>query len=325
MNKFPIFALGAVYGLSMRFAFGLFSFLNPYNHSFANGPMMWSFVVLVPLLIGLYTVYAARDKSPSFGFALFGPWVPLLCFVGGTALLLIEGSICIAMALPVFCLLASLGGVLGWIVIAVIKPKPGVMNSLMLLPLLSGYVESQIQLPQEIHHSATSIYVAAKPEIIWHLINNATHIQPDEMKSGWAYRIGVPYPVEAITQTAADGHVRKLRWAKEVSFDEPITAWEENHFIRWSYSFRPDSFPKGALDEHVLIGGKYFDLVDTSYTLIPEADGTRLSIEIAYRVSTNFNWYSAWWGRMLVEDSAETILNFYKNRSEHLRQNVALN
>jgi hypothetical protein len=65
-----------------------------------------------------------------------------------------------------------------------------------------------------------------------------------------------------------------------------------------------------------LIGGKYFDLVDNSYKLVPEAGGTRLDIVVNYRVSTNFNWYSAWWGRVLVDDSAAAILRFYKNRSE---------
>lgn len=137
------------------------------------------------------------------------------------------------------------------------------------------------------------------------------------MKDGLAYMIGVPYPREAITQTAPDGsRVRKLRWAKDVSFDEPITAWEENCFVRWTYAFKPDSFPPGALDDHVLIGGKYFDLVDTAYRLTPEAGGTRLDIVVNYRVSTNFNWYAAWWGRVLVDDSAQAILHFYKHRGE---------
>src|ERR1700742_2285274 len=101
MKKGYIFAMGAGYGLLMRLAFGLAPFLNkPGLIGYASGPMLFSFVVLVPLLIGIYTVYAAREKSPSLGSALVSPLVPTLCFVGGTAVLLIEGSICIAMALP---------------------------------------------------------------------------------------------------------------------------------------------------------------------------------------------------------------------------------
>lgn len=316
MSMGRIFVLGALYGLAMRIAFGITPFLNQQSKTSASGPMLAAFVILVPLLIGVFTVYAVRRESPSLRYALLSPLIPTLCFVSGTALLLIEGSICIAMALPIFCLIASLGGVLGWILVKSIKPKPGVMNSLLLLPLLGGYAESHLPLPQEIHRSVASTYIAAKPEVVWQYLNRATDIQPEEMKGGLAYMIGVPYPIEAITHASNEGRVRKLRWAKNVSFDEPITDWDENHFIRWTYAFKPESFPPGALDEHVLIGGKYFDLVDTSYRLTPEANGTRLEIAINYRISTNFNWYSAWWGRILIEDSATAILKFYKNRSE---------
>jgi hypothetical protein len=316
MNNYSIFAMGAIYGLLMRLAFGVAPFLNHKDKMTAAGPMLGSFVVLVPLLLGIYTVYAARDRRPSLGFALMTPWVPTLCFVGGTAVLMIEGSICIAMATPIFCLIASVGGLLGWVVIKTMVPRQGVMSSLLLLPLLSGYAETQWPLPQQIAQSVASTYIAAKPEVVWGYINHAVAIKPDEMKGGLAYMIGVPYPIEAITQNTPDGRVRKLRWAKDVSFDEPITAWDENRFIQWTYAFRPDSFPPGALDDHVLIGGRYFDLIDTSYRLTPQAGGTRLDIVVNYRVSTHFNWYSAWWGRVMVDDSAAAILRFYKNRSE---------
>lgn len=316
MNNLRIFILGAIYGLLMRIAFGSLPLLNNPNKSAASGPMLSAFVVLVPIIIGIYTVYANRKNNPGLVFALFGPWIPVICFVGGTALLLIEGSICIAMALPIFCLVASIGGVIGWVWLKVNTLKPGTMYSLLLFPFVIGYVESNVQLPQKIDQSKASIFIAAPPEVIWHYINNATDIKPDEMKGGLAYMIGVPYPIEAITQNGVDSKVRKLRWAKNVSFDEPITQWDENRFIQWTYAFTPASFPAGSVDEHVLIGGKYFDLVDTSYQLTPEANGTRLDIVIDYRVSTNFNWYSALWGGFLVEDSANAILNFYKNRSE---------
>jgi hypothetical protein len=319
MNKTKTFLAGAAYGLLMRIVFGTVPMLNHQDgiKLYGGGPMLASFVVLVPLLIGIYTVYSARDQKPGIGFALWAPWAPMFFFVAGTAFLLIEGSICIAMALPIFGILASLGGLIGWVASKTLKPSQGAVNSLMLLPLITGYAETSMPLPQEIRQVAATTHIAAKPERVWAYINHATDIQPAEMKGGLAYMIGVPYPIEAITHATSDGgRVRKLRWAKNVSFDEPITAWEENRFIRWTYAFKPESFPPGALDEHVLIGGTYFDLVDTSYRLTPEGQGTRLDIVVDYRVSTHFNWYAAWWGRVLVDDSAQAILRFYKNRSE---------
>lgn len=315
MNLWIVFGLGALYGLAMRLVFGA-PWMNHVPSAGATGPMLASFVVLVPVLIGVFTVHAARRRPPSLLFALFGPWVPTLAFAAGTGLILIEGSICIAMALPIFCIVASLGGLLCWIVLKFVDVPQGGVNALLLLPLLLAWPESQAPLPQTISRSEQALHIAAPPEVVWGLINHATRIAPDEMRAGLAFRIGVPFPREAITQAADGGRVRKLRWAGGVAFDEPITAWEENRYIAWTYAFAPDSFPPGTLDEHVLIGGRYFDLVDTAYRLVPEDGGTRLEIVVDYRVSTHFNWYAEPAGRLLVDDAARAILLFYKHRGE---------
>src|SRR5690349_6429354 len=120
MKNLLIFGFGTAYGLLMRLAFGFLPFLNQPGKETASGPMLLTFVFLVPFLIGIYTLYAESKNAPGILFALFGPWIPTLCFVGGTALLLIEGSICIAMALPIFCFAASLGGLVGWFFFSVL-------------------------------------------------------------------------------------------------------------------------------------------------------------------------------------------------------------
>lgn len=316
MKLVRVFLLGAAYGLLMRLAFGMAPFLNPSARNMAGGPMLASFVILVPMVIGFYTVYAVRAEMPRLGFALVAPWLPTLCFVGGTAVLLIEGSICIAMALPIFLLAASVGGLIAWGFLRVFEYRSGTLNSVLLLPLVMGCAEMNLPLPADTQETDASIQIAARPEVVWQLINHATGIQPAEMREGLAYRIGVPYPQQAVTEETTGGRVRRLRWDRGVQFDEPINAWEENRYIRWTYDFKPDTFPPGTLDEHVLIGGRYFDLTDTSYRLTPSSTGTRLDIVVHYRVSTNFNFYAAWWGRLMVDDAAATILKFYKARAE---------
>lgn len=322
MKLWKILAAGAAYGLAMRLVFGLPPLSGHQAGSLPQGlsgagPMLASFVVLVPLLIGAFTVIAARERSPGLGFAIVAPWLPTLLFVAGTAVLLIEGSICIAMALPIFLALASVGGLLGWILARTLAPRGPVMSAVLLLPLALGAGEARLPLPQALERSTGAIHIDAPPAVVWGLINHATAIRPDEMKDGLAWRIGVPFPLEAITRaTPAGGRVRQLRWAGGVHFDEPVTDWQENRFLRWTYDFRPDSFPPGTLDEHVLIGGRHFDLVDTSYTLTPEAGGTRLAIVVDYRIGTRFNWYATRVGRLVVDDAAQAILAFYKHRGE---------
>jgi hypothetical protein len=42
----------------------------------------------------------------------------------------------------------------------------------------------------------------------------------------------------------------------------------------------------------VVIGGHYFDLRDSAFTLTPRDGGTELRIDVSWRVSTRFNWYA---------------------------------
>jgi hypothetical protein len=66
----------------------------------------------------------------------------------------------------------------------------------------------------------------------------------------------------------------------------------------------------------VVVGGRYFKLDNTSYTLTSDARGTRLDIEISYRVNTGFNWYAVPMAKFLISNEADTLLNFYKHRAE---------
>lgn len=318
MDRLKVFLLGTLYGVIMRVLFGLLE--HYHTSSFGDnafGAMLFAFAFLVPFLIGFYTIHQSKDKVLTWVIIIFSPWVPTFLFVLGTALILIEGSICIAMALPLFLFASSLGGITSFLVIKWKKPKSSTVHSLLLLPLLITPLEMQIELPQTIYTSTQTIWIAAQPEKVWHNINNITDIKPEELDHNLAHFIGVPYPLEGFTQTQPDGsRIRKSHWQKNVSFDEPITQWDENRLVKWTYDFKPNSFPAGALDDHVMIGGKYFDLIDTSYQLTPENNGTRLTVSVHYRISTNFNWYASQVGQLLIDSAAKTFLKLYKRRSE---------
>ena len=64
------------------------------------------------------------------------------------------------------------------------------------------------------------------------------------------------------------------------------------------------------------IGGEYFGLGDTTYELRPEGYGTRLIVQVRYRVSTHLNRYAGPVADLLVGDFAENFLNFYGRRAE---------
>lgn len=311
-----ILGTGSAYGIVCYKLFAK-NYFSPFHGS--DGLMMVSFIVGVPVCVGALVAYLANRKSPiGTGSGILLSQISMLLFVFIAGAFLREGIICILMALPILLAFVGLGALLAKLFSSLEKNKKNdkMMGAFLFLPLLLGTAEQQMIPPDSIHQLHRSVYIDATPENIWQQLNFPTGIRPEELSGGFAYRIGVPYPIEARTLEPRVGGKRALVWQRGVRFEEEITAWEENRHLAWKYLFTPDSFPEGSLDDHIVIGGKYFGLEDTSYTLTPVAGGTRLDISVKVRVGTHFNWYAGWWAEFLVGDTAETILDFYKRRAE---------
>jgi uncharacterized protein YndB with AHSA1/START domain len=178
-------------------------------------------------------------------------------------------------------------------------------------------LEANLPLRHDVVHVERRIVIQATPARVWREILDARDIRADEVGDAWLHRIGVPVPQSGATRATPEGHVRRVTMGKDIHFDEVFEAVDEPRHVRWTYRFDPDSFPAYALDEHVVVGGKYFDVKDTAYDLVPiEDSATELRVRMGYRVSTRFNWYADPLARFLMGDLAEANLDFYRRRSE---------
>jgi uncharacterized protein YndB with AHSA1/START domain len=195
-----------------------------------------------------------------------------------------------------------------------------VLMSVGALPLVLGAVETGMPLPDRIRSVERSIVIAAPAERVWRSILNTPDIRPSEVDRAWLFRMGVPIPLAGVTSETPEGPVRRVTMGKGIYFDEVITDIRENRYLRWRYRFAEDSFPRDALDEHVVIGGRYFDLRDTAYTLVADGARTELKVRMEYRVSTAFNWYADPVAKILLGNVAEVNLEYYRRRSEAAAQ-----
>jgi hypothetical protein len=241
-----------------------------------------------------------------------------LLFVVGTFLVHIEGLICVILAAPLFALI---GGVAGLIVGAVFRWTRWMRHATYccaLLPIVLGVYEHYVPLPQNVQTVARTINVAATRADVWDQLMTAPSIEPFEVQDGLLYRIGVPLPESALAGQMPDGSlVRQIRMGKGIQFDQVATDWACYRHVRWQYRFTTQSFPPRALDDHVRIGGKYFDLLDTEYSLRSAGNGmTALRVSVSYRVSTRFNWYAQPLAELFVSNFEETVLRFYARRAE---------
>ncbi|NRF71455.1 SRPBCC family protein [Aquincola sp. S2] len=279
--------------------------------------MLGSFIYLVPMLVGAVTVYAAeRLGRRSFGYYLWAPFVANVFFVFGTLLILIEGLICAIVIVPLFALLGSIGGLAMGVVCRITNWPKQTLYGLWALPLLLGAVESQLPLPTRERAVEASRLIQASPETVWRHIHDARAIQPHEVDAAFFFRIGVPLPEAGISKLTPEGRVREIRMGKAVHFEQVVTEWEEQRHVRWVHRYTADSFPRHALDDHVVLGGHYFDIHTIAYRLVPRGPATELQLRMEYRVSTPFNWYADPLARWMLENFEDVLLRFYQRRSE---------
>jgi hypothetical protein len=317
LHRYPIIA-GAMAGVLLRLVFS------------GRGKSAWSamvggFIFFAPIVVGMLTVYLAeRQRRRSWTYYFAAPMLATTLFVAGTLALLIEGWICAFVIVPMFAVISGLAGLaMGWLCRRTNWPQPPLYCAAA-LPFVLASLAPHIPTPPSIGVIERSVVVHAPAETVWRYVNSIENIQPEEMASAMALKIGVPAPVSAITKLTMNGRIRRSNWGKHVYFDEVIQDWQPERYVRWTYRFWPDSFPRAALDDHVVIGGYYFNVLDTSLLLEPEpgAATTRLTTRVRYRISTQFNFYANWVAQLLLGNLSSVGLNLYKSRSE--REFVAL-
>lgn len=302
--------VGALVGLVLRLIFSG-------KPGDAYATMLGSFIYLAPLIVGAVTVYLAERLQPrSWLYYAGAGFLANVLFVLGSLVVLIEGMICAVVIAPLFGLMGAVGGLLMGVVCRWTGRPGRMLSCAALVPLVLGALEPALPIAKRLRTVERSVAIAASPAQVWHAIQHATDIQPHEVERGWIFRIGVPLPQGGITEETAEGRVRRITMGKSVHFDQIVTRWEPERLMRVRYRYAADSFPPNAMDEHVVLGGHYFDVEEADYELTPQGETTQLTIRMRYRVSTPFNWYADPIARALFADFEAVMLELYRRRSE---------
>ncbi len=302
--------VGLAYGLIARLFFGFEAFETLF------GIMTMSFIFVVPLVIGGLAV-AWRDDEPSWITAVFFPWVPTLLTIACTLLLAWEGLICAVVWIPISLVCASVGGVIGKVARASRSPR-GMTFALAALPVVFAPIENQMPDPVVSRTVLDSIVIEAAPEDVWREIREVQPISDDELGNSLAYRIGFPRPIEARLEGEGVGSVRYATFDGGVTFVENVTEWEENQSI--AFTIDATAVPSTTFDQHVAVGGRFFDVLSGRYEIEDLGDGrVALHLTSEQRLATRFNPYTQLWTDRFMSDIQSTILEVVKARAERGR------
>lgn len=314
-TKNTLIAIGipTLYAVVLRLFFGI----DNWNELFSV--MSLTFLFLLPTIVGALTVYlSSTEKAKSIAYRIFTPWIPVFLFLIITLALAIEGWACWLMILPIFLIAASIGGLLGGYL--KIRKRNDRLNIslLVLLPLLIGPIESMIETIPGTYKAYTYIDINAPAEKIWDNVTRVKEIPIDQDKGYLTRLLGFPRPVKAELDFEGVGAYREAVFTNGLVFHETVTEYKDNEKMVFTIKAYPHEIPSTTLDEHVVIGGDYFDVLNGTYELEKLPNGlNRLHLYSHFKMNTTFNFYAGWWGKWIMKDIQNNILQVEKKRSEN--------
>jgi len=309
-------AVGLVYGAFLRFGFRGFGSMNSVFQTVTIG-----FIVATPFAMGFITVFVIERRQAQAIWTWFlYPWIPVLAGEAAAGIFLWEGLICIVMFTPVALVAATLGGVTAGLIARTVRSRASRNTTLAcvtLLPLIITPFEHVLFAQRDLRSVESVIDIKASPTVVWSNIERVPAIRSSELQPSWSHAIGFPNPVEASLSKEGVGGVRNATFEGGVLFIETVDAWDPLHHLGFSIRAQSDRIPKTTLDEHVTIGGQYFDVLHGDYEIETLEHGTtRLHLRSLHRVSTDLNWYAHLCTDSIMRDLQVRILQVIRNRAE---------
>jgi len=256
----------------------------------------WGLFVGVPFCLGLFTVLVYGYHTPrSYGSCILVSCVSVL--VAGVLLvaLAMEGIVCVAMAVPIVCPLAMIGGTIGYF----IQRRPGALAAapgmyliiLAIAPLMMGAEAAGPQIPP-VYEVRTQMEIGAPPTVVWQrLVTFPTLPPPQE----WPFRLGIAFPIRSTLHGEGIGAQRECQFSSG-QFAEPIVGWEENRKLRFTIAEAPVLMEEWSPYGHIRtrhIEEHYFRAHDAEFTLTPLPGGRTLLTGLSRY--ENRMWPSVYW------------------------------
>lgn len=318
-------AVALIYGLIARITFSLASNADNVvaNNDVFQGTWGVAFSVMsvaflcgVPFSMGYAVVYLGNIRG-----LLRAIWFPQMAALASLALALLfalEGFICVVFWLPAYLSLTALGGVLARLVARRRQKRQAITFGFVLaLPYGLAVAEQRVPTDLDLRSVATSIDIGASPTAVWEEIVDVPVITESEHDFAWSHWIGFPRPVSARTSARALGALREARFERGVVFYERVTRYEVENALEFSIKADARTIPRDALDEHVTLGGPYFDVLQGAYRIETLGNGrVRLHLSSTQRLSTHFNAYAAAWSDFVMRDTQDYILRIVARRAE---------
>jgi len=293
----------------------------------AGGVVSLAFIWSVPFTVGVLSVAIGRwcGSDNWERHAIIAPTAALTIGFIISLVTKLEAMICILMAAPIMYGCTLLGGLLAHFLLPRNSRDGRLQVTIaVFLPFLAAYVEGSCRWPAVTQTIETTIVIAATPEQIWSEIASVPAIDPQQIPDRWIYRVGFPKPIAATLNQEGVGGIRTATFERNVSFFETVTVWDRPRTLAFSIRADPTFIPHTAFDQHIIVGGRFYDVLDGTYRIEALSPGVcRLHLASRHRLGTRFNAYAGWWSERIMQQIQGSILDVIRQRAELVATSAA--
>jgi len=281
--------------------------------------MTISFIVCLPFGVGYLTVYLSKIETIEYSaYAFLLPFIPVFVFFITTLTFKIEGFACWLMIMPIFLILSGLGGLTARYVKLKKRDKnKSFVYVVLLLPFFLSPIEKMIGAIPGTYKAYTEIDIHASKEQIWPNVTRVRAINQQQDSAAFTRFLGFPRPIRAELDKEAVGGRRKAIFDKGLIFDEQVTAYQPLRSMTFTIHANPYDIPSTTMDEHIVVGGEFFDVLNGTYQLEQiDSQHCKLRLFSTFKLNTTFNFYAGLWASWIMKDIQQNILKVIKERSE---------
>lgn len=279
----------------------------------------WGLFVALPFMVGLVAVLIYGIPKPRSLRSCIGVACLSVTILGGLLFALaIEGVFCLVMAMPLALPLAALGGVCGYGVQNVRRPRhdsPAFLAALLLFAPGVQWIEHIVAVPSPTLVVRSHIDIQAPPEKVWHEVIAFTEIPPP---TEWMFQAGIAYPVRAQMFGTGPGAERHCVFSTG-SFVEPIQVWDSPRLLKFSVTSNPPPMEEWTPYSHIEPPHLHGFLVSEGgqFLLTPLPNGgTRLEGTTWYKHGLWPSVYWKIWSDAIIHRIHMRVLNHIREEAE---------
>lgn len=313
MKRFKTLVIGIFLGV-------IYAFLVMLLVQNIHQTVSFGYLFILPIILGAIPVLlSTKAELESYLRLIITPFLSITIFCLLSLVSGFEGIICLVIIVGPFLILGTLSAFIYRIIRLKQKgDNSGKLYISLTFPILVLIVEMLITPGDYIETVETRMVVDSDRETIWENIKNVKNIKDSELEPHFIQLIGIPKPMNGELDKEGVGGTRNITWQKGLEFKEITTKWNDGYSFEYDIIVNTNHLEPKTLDEHVMIGGKYFDVFKGSYTIRSiDENHQEIILTSTYRITSTVNFYGKYWTNFIVDDFQSSILEVIKKRCEY--------